>query len=216
MKKYILVIVTLFSAVYINGQSTNKTINFLDIENGVNFSSFDFSNSDSTTAFINGKYSPQQHYAIKIGKDLTNELSIVIGGALDQHQIVGGKIDSLNTHYSYDLNYFSYGLELQYSKEVSTNLELIANAGVSMNHLLSGFQNIGSLTYDLSETQFKDISGSVNYGVSLLYHHSETMGLYIRYNTLLNGSTLEAEDSTETYFINSRCLSVGVRFSITK
>jgi hypothetical protein len=147
---------------------------------------------------------------------LTNELSIVIGGALDQHQIVGGKIDSLNTHYSYDLNYFSYGLELQYSKEVSTNLELIANAGVSMNHLLSGFQNIGSLTYDLSETQFKDISGSVNYGVSLLYHHSETMGLYIRYNTLLNGSTLEAEDSTETYFINSRCLSVGVRFSITK
>jgi len=206
----------LFSAVYINGQSTNKTINFLDIENGVNFSSFDFSNSDSTTAFINGKYSPQQHYAIKIGKDLTNELSIVIGGALDQHQIVGGKIDSLNTHYSYDLNYFSYGLELQYSKEVSTNLELIANAGVSMNHLLSGFQNIGSLTYDLSETQFKDISGSVNYGVSLLYHHSETMGLYIRYNTLLNGSTLEAEDSTETYFINSRCLSVGVRFSITK
>ena len=216
MKKYILVIVTLFSAVYINGQSTNKTINFLDIENGVNFSSFDFSNSDSTTAFINGKYSPQQHYAIKIGKDLTNELSIVIGGALDQHQIVGGKIDSLNTHYSYDLNYFSYGLELQYSKEVSTNLELIANAGVSMNHLLSGFQNIGSLTYDLSETQFKDISGSVNYGVSLLYNHSETMGLYIRYNTLLNGSTLEAEDSTETYFINSRCLSVGVRFSITK
>jgi hypothetical protein len=216
MKKYILVIVTLFSAVYINGQSTNKTINFLDIENGVNFSSFDFSNSDSTTAFINGKYSPQQHYAIKIGKDLTNELSIVIGGALDQHQIVGGKIDSLNTHYSYDLNYFSYGLELQYSKEVSTNLELIANAGVSMNHLLSGFQNIGSLTYDLSETQFKDISGSVNYGVSLLYHHSETMGLYIRYNTLLNGSTLEAEDSTETYFINSRCISVGVRFSITK
>ena len=216
MKKYILVIVTLFSAVYINGQTTNKTINFLDIENGVNFSSFDFSNSDSTTAFINGKYSPQQHYAIKIGKDLTNELSIVIGGALDQHQIVGGKIDSLNTHYSYDLNYFSYGLELQYSKEVSTNLELIANAGVSMNHLLSGFQNIGSLTYDLSETQFKDISGSVNYGVSLLYHHSETMGLYIRYNTLLNGSTLEAEDSTETYFINSRCLSVGVRFSITK
>ena len=216
MKKYILVIVTLFSAVYINGQSTNKTINFLDIENGVNFSSFDFSNSDSTTAFINGKYSPQQHYAIKIGKDLTNELSIVIGGALDQHQIVGAKIDSLNTHYSYDLNYFSYGLELQYSKEVSTNLELIANAGVSMNHLLSGFQNIGSLTYDLSETQFKDISGSVNYGVSLLYHHSETMGLYIRYNTLLNGSTLEAEDSTETYFINSRCLSVGVRFSITK
>jgi hypothetical protein len=81
---------------------------------------------------------------------------------------------------------------------------------------LSGFQNIGSLTYDLSETQFKDISGSVNYGVSLLYHHSETMGLYIRYNTLLNGSTFEAEDSTETYFINSRCLSVGVRFSITK
>ena len=216
MKKYILVIVTLFSAVYINGQSTNKTINFLDIENGVNFSSFDFSNSDSTTAFINGKYSPQQHYAIKIGKDLTNELSIVIGGALDQHQIVGGKIDSLNTHYSYDLNYFSYGLELQYSKEVSTNLELIANAGVSMNHLLSGFQNIGSLTYDLSETQFKDISGSVNYGVSLLYHHSETMGLYIRYNTLLNGSTFEAEDSTETYFINSRCLSLGARFSITK
>ena len=216
MKKYILVIVTLFSAVYINGQSTNKTINFLDIENGVNFSSFDFSNSDSTTAFINGKYSPKQHYAIKVGKELKRDVSLIIGGAFDQHQIVGAKIDSLNTHYSYDLNYLSYGLELQYSKEVSTNFEFIANAGVSMNHLLSGFQNIGSLTYDLSETQFQDISGSVNYGVSLLYNHSETMDLYIKYNTLLNGSTFEAEDSTETYFINSRCLSVGVRFSITK
>ena len=216
MKKYILVIVTLFSAVYINGQSTNKTINFLDIENGVNFSSFDFSNSDSTTAFINGKYSPKQHYAIKVGKELKRDVSLIIGGAFDQHQIVGAKIDSLNTHYSYDLNYLSYGLELQYSKEVSTNFEFIANAGVSMNHLLSSFQNIGSLTYDLSETQFQDISGSVNYGVSLLYNHSETMDLYIKYNTLLNGSTFEAEDSTETYFINSRCLSLGARFSITK
>jgi len=216
MKKYILVIVTLFSAVYINGQSTNKTINFLDIENGVNFSSFDFSNSDSSTSFINGKYSPKQHYAIKVGKELKRDVSLIIGGAFDQHQIVGAKIDSLNTHYSYDLNYLSYGLELQYSKEVSTNFEFIANAGVSMNHLLSGFQNIGSLTYDLSETQFQDISGSVNYGVSLLYNHSETMDLYIKYNTLLNGSTFEAEDSTETYFINSRCLSLGARFSITK
>jgi len=216
MKKHILVIITLFSAIYANGQTTNKAVDFIDIENGINFSSFDFSNSDSTTAFINGPYSPQQHYAIKIGKELTNELSIVIGGAFDKHQIVGGKIDSLNTHYSYDLNYFSSAIEFQYAKEVSSNLELVANAGVSMNHLLSGFQNIGSLTYDLSESQFENKSGSVNYGVSLLYNHSENVGLYIRYNSRLNSSMFEAEESTETYFINSRCLRLGVRFSITK
>jgi len=216
MKKHLLVIITLFSAIYANGQTTNKPIYLIDIENGINFSSFDFSYSDSTTSFVNGKYSPQQHYAIKVGRELNDFISIVIGGAFDKHQIVGGKIDSLNTHYSYDLNYFSYGLELQYAKEVSTNLELIANAGVSINHLLSGFQNIGSLTYDLSETQFENKTGSVNYGVSLLYNHSETVGVYIRYNTRLNHSMFEAEESTETYFINSRCVRLGVRFSITK
>jgi len=208
--------IVLVGSISVQAQVSDKTLDFFVIENGMNYSSFDFSNSDSTSAFVNGNYSPQQHHAIKVGGELYKGLSFVLGASFDKHRIMGDQIDSINTHFSYDINYVSANIELQYSQPLAQNFEFIVHVGLSINKLCSGYQNLGSLTFDLLDTDFEDATSSYNSGVSLLYNYTPTLGFYLQLDSRRNINMFEAEETTETYFIHTYGIRLGARLLLIK
>jgi opacity protein-like surface antigen len=214
MKKYILLAGALFMGSFITqAQENSFNINFINIESGINLSQFNFSDSE-ITAFKNGDYSPTQHQAISIGFDLKENLNLVLGAAYDKHQLMGKPIDMSSSHLSYDLNYVSASLGLGYSFPVQDKVSLLLNGGVAYNYLLSGFQNMGSATYDLADSDFEDNSYSYSVGAGLLYQMTDATGIFLKYDWSNSVDLKESESTIETHKLTSFVYSVGVRFNL--
>jgi opacity protein-like surface antigen len=213
MKKYILLAGALFMGAFITqAQENSFNINFINIESGINLSQFNFSDSE-ITAFKNGSFSPTQHQAISIGFNLKGDLDLVLGAAYDKHQVIGKSIDMSSSHLSYDLNYVSASLGLGYSFPVQDKVNLLINGGVAYNYLLSGFQNIGSATYDLADSDFEDNSYSYSVGAGLLYQMTDATGIYLKYDWR-NTLDKEEAEANKSYKLTSYVYSVGVRFNL--
>jgi len=209
MKKYILLASSLFMGVFTaEAQDKSCNINFINLESGINLSQFDFSDSE-ITAFKNGSFSPSQHQALSLGFNLKGDLNLVLGAAYDKYQVIGKSIDMTSSHLSYDLNYVSASAGLEYSFPVQDKISLLANGAVTYNSLLSGFQNIGSSSYDLSDSDFEASSYSVGAGV--LYKMTDATGIYLKYDW---NKTLNMEDANDSYKLTSYVYSVGVRFTL--
>jgi opacity protein-like surface antigen len=214
MKKYILLAGALFMGSFITqAQENSFNINFINIESGINLSQFNFSDSE-ITAFKNGSFSPTQHQAISIGFDLKENLNLVLGAAYDKHQLMGKPIDMSSSHLSYDLNYVSASLGLGYSFPVQDKVSLLLNGGVAYNYLLSGFQNMGSATYDLADSDFEDNSYSYSVGAGLLYQMTDATGIFLKYDWSNSVDLKESESTIETHKLTSFVYSVGVRFNL--
>jgi opacity protein-like surface antigen len=214
MKKYLLLAGALFMGAFITqAQDKSCNINFINLESGLNLSQFDVSDSEVESAFKNGSFSPTQHQAISIGFNLKGDLDLVLGAAYDKHQVIGKSIDMSSSHLSYDLNYVSASLGLGYSFPVQDKVNLLLNGGVAYNYLLSGFQNMGSATYDLSGIDFEDNSYSYSVGAGLLYQMTDATGIYLKYDWSNTLDMKEAE-ANESYKLTSYVYSVGVRFNL--
>ena len=182
MKKYILLASALFIGVFTSeAQEKLYNINFINLESGINLSQFDFSDSE-ITAFKNGSFSPSQHQALSLGFNLKGDLNLELGAAYDKYQVIGKPIDMTSSHLSYDLNYVSASLGLEYSFPVQDKVSLLLNGGMAYNYLLSGFQNMGSVTYDLADSDFEDNTYSFSVGAGLLYQMTDATGIYLKYD----------------------------------
>ena len=209
MKKYILLASALFIGVFISeAQDKSCNINFINLESGINLSQFDFSDSE-ITAFKNGSFSPSQHQALSFGFNLKGDLNLVLGAAYDKYQVIGKSIDMSSSHLSYDLNYVSASAGLEYSFPVQDKISLLANGAVTYNYLLSGFQNMGSSSYDLADSDFEASSYSV--GTGILYKMTDATGIYLKYDW---SKTMNMEDANDSYKLTSYVYSVGVRFNL--
>ena len=211
MKKYILLASALFMGAFITqAQDKSCNINFINLESGINLSQFNFSDSE-ITAFKNGSFSPSQHQALSLGFNLKGDLNLVLGAAYDKYQVIGKSIDMTSSHLSYDLNYVSASTGLEYSFLVQDKISLLANGGITYNYLLSGFQNIGSATYDLADSDFEDNTYSYSIGTGLLYQMTDATGIYLKYDW---SKTMNMEEATDSYKLTSYVYSVGVRFNL--
>jgi hypothetical protein len=209
MKKYILLASSLFMGVFTaEAQDKSCNINFINLESGINLSQFDFSDSE-ITAFKNGSFSPSQHQALSLGFNLKGDLNLVLGAAYDKYQVIGKSIDMTSSHLSYDLNYVSASAGLEYSFPVQDKISLLANGAVTYNYLLSGFQNMGSSSYDLADSDFEASSYSV--GTGILYKMTDATGIYLKYDW---SKTMNMEDANDSYKLTSYVYSVGVRFNL--
>ena len=214
MKKYILLASALFIGVFTSeAQEKSYNINFINLESGMNLSQFDFSDSE-ITAFKNGSFSPSQHQALSLGFNLKGDLNLELGAAYDKYQVIGKPIDMTSSHLSYDLNYVSASLGLEYSFPVQDKVSLLLNGGMAYNYLLSGFQNMGSVTYDLADSDFEDNTYSFSVGAGLLYQMTDATGIYLKYDWRNTMDMKEAEKANESYKLTSYVYSVGVRFNL--
>ena len=214
MKKYILLASALFIGVFTSeAQEKSYNINFINLESGMNLSQFDFSDSE-ITAFKNGSFSPSQHQALSLGFNLKGDLNLELGAAYDKYQVIGKPIDMTSSHLSYDLNYVSASLGLEYSFPVQDKVSLLLNGGMAYNYLLSGFQNMGSVTYDLADSDFEDNTYSFSVGAGLLYQMTDATGIYLKYDWRNTMDMKEAEKANESYKLNSYVYSVGIRFNL--
>ena len=213
MKKYILLASALFIGVFTSeAQEKSYNINFINLESGMNLSQFDFSDSE-ITAFKNGSFSPSQHQALSLGFNLKGDLNLELGAAYDKYQVIGKSIDMSSSHLSYDLNYVSASLGLEYSFPIQDKVSLLLNGGMAYNYLLSGFQNMGSVTYDLADSDFEDNTYSYSVGAGLLYQMTDAIGIYLKYDW---GNTMDMKETeaNEIYKLTSFVYSVGVRFNL--
>ena len=214
MKKYILLASALFIGVFTSeAQEKSYNINFINLESGINLSQFDFSDSE-ITAFKNGSFSPSQHQALSLGFNLKGDLNLELGAAYDKYQVIGKPIDMTSSHLSYDLNYVSASLGLEYSFPIQDKVSLLLNGGMAYNYLLSGFQNMGSVTYDLADSDFEDNTYSFSVGAGLLYQMTDATGIYLKYDWRNTMDMKEAEKANESYKLTSYVYSVGVRFNL--
>jgi hypothetical protein len=213
MKKYLLLTSALFMGAFITqAQDKSCNINFINLESGINLSQFDFSDSE-ITAFKNGSFSPSQHQALSLGFNLKGDLNLVLGAAYDKYQVIGKSIDMTSSHLSYDLNYISASLGLEYSFPVQDKLSLLLNGNMAYNYLLSGFQNMGSVTYDLADSDFEDNTYSYSIGTGILYQMTDATGIYLKYDWR-NTMDMKEKEANESYKLTSYVYSVGVRFNL--
>jgi hypothetical protein len=213
MKNYILLAFVLFlGSLTVQAQDKTCNINFINIETGINLSQFDFSNSE-ITAFKNGSFSPSQHQAISVGFSFMGDLDLLLGAAYDKHKVIGKSIDMSASHLSYDLNYVSASLGLEYSFPVKDKLSLLLNGNMAYNHLLSGFQNMGSSSYDLADSDFEDTSYSYIAAGGLLYQMTDATGIYLKYDWS-NTQDMKETDTNKSYKLTSYIYSLGVRFNL--
>lgn len=214
MKKYILLASALFIGVFTSeAQEKSYNINFINLESGINLSQFDFSDSE-ITAFKNGSFSPSHHQALSLGFNLKGDLNLMLGAAYNKYQVIGKSIDMSSSHLSYDLNYVSASLGLEYSFPVKDKLSLLLNGNMAYNYLLSGFQNMGSATYDLADSDFEDNTYSLSVGTGLLYQVTDATGIYLKYDWRNTMDMKEAEKANKSYKLTSYVYSVGVRFNL--
>jgi opacity protein-like surface antigen len=214
MNKYLIFIIILISSsITLLAQDDSPSINSITMESGVNLSQFDFSNSDVESAFKNGDYSPSLHQAISIGFKLKGDLNLFLGAAYDKYQIVGKPIDMASSHLSYDISYASANAGLNYTFPVQNKVSLLISAGLSYDYLISGFQNIGSATYDLEDTYFQKTSYSYNAGAGLIYHINNITGVYVKYD-YRKSFDMDETDPNNTYTIKSYMYSLGVKFKL--
>ena len=209
MKRYLFLISILFSiAIITQAQEKSCNTNFINLESGINLSQFDFSASE-LTAFKNGSFSPSQHQALSLGFNLKGDLYLVLESAYDKYQVIGKSIDMSSSHLSYDLNYVSASAGLEYSFPVQDKVSLLASGGVAYNYFISGFQNIGSSSYDLAESDFEANSYSI--GAGILYQMTDAKGIYLKYDW---SKTMNMEDANDSYKLTSYVYSVGIRFTL--
>lgn len=214
MKKYIILASALFMGVLITqAQENSCNINFINLESGINLSQFDFSDSE-ITAFKNGSFSPSQHQALSLGFNIKGHLNLLLGAAYDKYQVIGKSIDMSSSSLSYDLNYVSASLGLEYSFPVQDKVSLLLNSSIAYNYLLSGFQNMGSATYDLADSDFEDNTNSLSVGTGLLYQVTDAIGIYLKYDWRNTMDMKEAEKANKIYKLTSYVYSVGVRFNL--
>ena len=215
MKKYIILASALFMGVFITqAQENSCNINFINLESGINLSQFDFSDSE-ITAFKNGSFSPSQHQALSLGFNIKGHLNLLLGAAYDKYQVIGKSIDMSSSSLSYDLNYVSASLGLEYSFPVQDKVSLLLNSSIAYNYLLSGFQNMGSATYDLADSDFEDNTNSLSVGTGLLYQVTDAIGIYLKYDWRNTMDMKEAEKANKIYKLTSYVYSVGVRFNLS-
>ena len=211
MKKYLLLTSVLFMSIFITqAQDKSYNINFINLESGINLSQFNFSDSE-ITAFKNGSFSPSQHQALSLGFNLKGDLDLVLGSAYDKYQVIGKSIDMSSSHLSYDLNYVSVSAGLEYSFPIQDKISLLANGGITYNYLLSGFQNIGSSSYDLTDSDFEDNISCYRVGAGLLFQMTDATGIYLKYDW---SKTLNMEEANDSYKLTSFAYSLGVRFNL--
>ena len=84
---------------------------------------------------------------------------------------------------------------------------------MAYNYLLSGFQNMGSASYDLADSDFEDNSYSYSVGTALLYQMTDATGIYLKYDWS-NTLDMEEEDTNESYKLTSYVYSLGIRFNL--
>tara|TARA_B100001758_G_scaffold143421_1_gene123525 strand:+ start:17046 stop:17681 length:636 start_codon:yes stop_codon:yes gene_type:complete len=209
MKNFILLTGALFMSAFITqAQEKSCNINFINLESGINLSQFDFS-ADEITAFKNGSFSPSQHQALSLGFNLKGDLYLVLESAYDKYQVIGKSIDMSSSHLSYDLNYVSASAGLEYSFPVQDKVSLLASGGVTYKYFMSGFQNIGSSSYDLVDSDFEANGYSV--GAGILYQMTDATGIYLKYDS---SNTYNMKDANDSYKLTSYVYSIGMRFNL--
>ena len=137
----------------------------------------------------------------------------LLGLDFDSYQIIGQPIDMMYSHSSYDFNYVSLKFETEYNQQVNQNFNMLLAVSGSYKRLVSGFQNIGSATYDLSNSSYIDNIYGYTIGAGLLYQMTNRTGIYFKYdwhNTL----DINEINSAENYQIRSFVYSTGLRFNL--
>jgi opacity protein-like surface antigen len=108
----------------------------------------------------------------------------------------------------------SASLGLEYSFPVKDKLSLLLNGNMAYNYLLSGFQNMGSSSYDLADSDFEDNTYSLSVGAGLLYQITDATAIYLKYDWRNTMDMKEAEKANKSYKLTSYVYSVGVRFNL--
>ena len=162
---------------------------------GRNFTTYDYTNS-SGESNLNVQNSSGASYEVGYAMKINSKLGLAIGVTLNQYNATGG--DFVN-NYSWDTNYlgaqgvFKFNVFKENSSRWGYNnskFGLSLNAGLNLNHIISGQQKINGQTYDLTKNdEFKgfyvqpmlgfDVRCQIinDIAVGLGYHYSKNFGL---------------------------------------
>ena len=72
---------------------------------------------------------------------------------------------------------------------------------------------MGSVTYDLADSDFEDNTYSYSVGAGLLYQMTDATGIYLKYDWR-NTMDMKETEANEIYKLTSFVYSVGVRFNL--
>ncbi len=189
---------------------------------GRNFTSYDYTNSqgeENPTINSSNGASYSLGYIFKIRK----KFGVATGLTLDQYNATGG---NYVYNYSWDTNYLGLQGMAKYTllaaeKETEDaaasssrkgRFAIHLNAGINLNHIISGEQKINGQTFDLtSEDEFKGLFIKPGVGLDLQYFLLDHIAVGLTYHLSKNFAMSSGEEELN---FNNNQLQFGLLMSL--
>ena len=182
---------------------------------GRNFTSYDYTNSQGEEN-PNIKPSNGASYSLGYIFKIRKKFGVATGLTLDQYNATGG---NYVYNYSWDTNYLGLKGMAKYTllaAEKETEVDSASssckgrfaihfNAGINLNHIISGEQKINGQTFDLtSEDEFKGLFIKPGVGLDIQYFLLENIAVGLSYHLSKNFAMSSGEE--ELNFNNNQLL----------
>ena len=182
---------------------------------GRNFTSYDYTNSQGEE---NPNINPSNGASYSLGYifKIRKKFGVATGLTLDQYNATGG---NYVYNYSWDTNYLGLQGMAKYTllaAEKETEVDSASssckgrfaihfNAGINLNHIISGEQKINGQTFDLtSEDEFKGLFIKPGVGLDIQYFLLENIAVGLSYHLSKNFAMSSGEE--ELNFNNNQLL----------
>ena len=204
-KFFLLILIKLFCFVNIYSQN----IGYISIESGFNLSKFNFKDSETKSSFEMDDYYPSPNQRVLLGFDIYKNFDFLLSAGYNKYKIIGKSIDIYNSRLSYDLNYISLSSGIGYEFTLTDRTKIMLNGDLTFNNFISGYQDVGSSTFNLENYNFQKNSFGYKYGCALSYDILTNLSVYLKYNL---SEFFNMNDNTLIYNISSHIYSIGIQF----
>tara|TARA_B100000886_G_scaffold336880_1_gene296499 strand:- start:268 stop:900 length:633 start_codon:yes stop_codon:yes gene_type:complete len=182
---------------------------------GRNFTNYDYTNSQSeSNPNIESSSGSSYELGYNFISALGNKFDIGLSCTLDQFNATGG---NLVNDYSWNTNYFGLQGTIKYDlieKLNKSKFNLNINAGINLNHIISGQQKINGDTFNLSShEEFNGLFIKPVVGMQLKFYLTDDVAIGISYNHSKNYGRIPARSGDENLNFNNNQLQFGILMS---
>lgn len=206
MKKYILIVLLIFSFVNISAQSK------IGVSFSQNFSTFRFKNSDNKIEDLD--YTIKYGYGISFQRDFGKNF-FGEGSFSYNNKGASSILDMEKLDWSF--HYVNIGINTGYKITIG-RLSPEAGAGIYYGRLMKADQLIGSTYYDLMATNnIKKSDFGFNLFAGLEYEYSDNGLVFLRFDESMGLLQLEEGNAvTQKMFNRTFSIQIGLSFNIMK
>ena len=182
---------------------------------GRNFTNYDYTNSQSeSNPNIESSSGSSYELGYNFISALGNKFDVGLSCTLDQYNATGG---NLVNDYSWNTNYFGLQGTIKYDlieKLNKSKFNLNINAGINLNHIISGQQKINGDTFNLSShEEFNGLFIKPVVGMQLKFYLTDDVAIGISYNHSKNYGRIPARSGDENLNFNNNQLQFGILMS---